>query len=316
MDLREQGEAAFTELVHRYRRQLHVHCYRMLGSFDEAEDVVQDVLLRAWRGRAGFEGRSSPRVWLYRIATNACLDRLRHQARQPRTVEMAVDRLEVGDVAWLQPYPDALLDEDPAEASVHRETIELVFVAALQLLPPRQRAVLILSDVLGWTTAQTASLVEATTAAVNSALQRARATLRDNLPQRSQWSRPTDLEAADVALLQRYVEAHERGDTDTVLTLLHDDLHVWMPPDPRVWRSRAAYADFAFAPEPPGRWRLRIVAANRQPAAAFYLQRPGESGYRATALQVLRMEAGLIVEIAAFRRAHFITACGLPLTTH
>lgn len=314
MKPQELDEAAFAALVGRYRRQLHVHCYRMLGSFDEAEDVLQDVLFRAWRSRASFEGRASPRVWLYRIATNACLDRLRHQNRTPQTVEATGDRLELGDVPWLQPYPDVLLDEDPVQASINRETVELVLIAALQLLPPRQRTALILTDLLGWSAAETASLVEATTAAVNSALQRARATLRARLPHRSQWSRPADLGTADQELLQRYVAAHERGDTDTVLTLLRDDLQVWMPPDPRVWNSRAAYADFAFAPAPPGRWRIQLTGANRQPAAAFYLRRPGETTYHGTALQVLRIQDGLITEIAAFRDPHLFAAYRLPST--
>ncbi|MFI6320189.1 RNA polymerase subunit sigma-70 [Nonomuraea sp. NPDC050556] len=296
-------EAAFADLVGRHERELHVHCYRMLGSFDEAEDLLQDVLLRAWHGWSSFEGRSSARVWLYRIATNACLDRLRHRARQPEVDELS-------DVPWLQPYPD-----DPGETAVGRETMELVFLAALQLLPPRQRAVLILRDVLGWPARETASLLTTTATAVHSSLQRARATLREHLPDRSEWVRPAALDGKDRLMLDRYLAAHERGDTEAVLALLHEDLVVWMPPDPRVWRSRADYAAYAFGGEPPGRWRLRFTGANGQPAMAFYLRRPGDTAFRATALQVLRVEGGLITEITAFQQPRLFAAFGLPPET-
>jgi RNA polymerase sigma-70 factor (ECF subfamily) len=182
----------FDDLVRRYRRELHVHCYRMLGSFDAAEDHVQEVLLRAWRARDGFQDRSSPRTWLYRIATNACLDTLRREARRapapssgPAEPGLARRAPSVAAMPWLQPYPDALLDElpdiqpGPEAAAVRREATSLAFLATIQLLPPRQRAVLILRDVLGWRAAEVAELLDTSVAAVNSALQRARATLAE-----------------------------------------------------------------------------------------------------------------------------------------
>jgi len=310
-------EPAFADLTERYRRELHVHCYRMLGSYDEAEDLLQETLLRAWRGRAGFEGRSSARVWLHRIATNACLDFLKHSARRPVPVQEAP--FELAEVPWLQPYPDVLLDEVAAPASetpeavvFARETIELVFIAALQLLPPRQRAVLILCDLLGWSAEQTASMIESTATAVNSSLQRARATLQQHRPNRLEWSRPASLSEDDRGLLRRYMAAHERGDTEAVLALLRDDLRISMPPDPRSWNSREDYADFALKPERPGQWRVRPSNANRQPTVAFFLRRWSDTEYRATALQVLRIENGLIAEIVAFRDPNLFAAFGLP----
>ncbi|NUR72356.1 MAG: RNA polymerase subunit sigma-70 [Hamadaea sp.] len=307
-------EATFTELATRLRRELHVHCYRMLGSFDEAEEVVQEVLLRAWRGRHDFAARSSARVWLYRIATNACLDQIRRRARStPPSGRSA----ELPEVAWLQPYPDLLLDEvataaDPGEIAVERETIELVFVAALQLLPARQRAVLILRDLLDWPVDKIAPVVAASVTAVNSALQRARATVREKLPHRSEWKRPAGLTDDEKQLLRRYVAAHERGDIDTVVSLLHADLQVWMPPDPRICRTRAAYVEFAFSAPPPGRWRVRLTSANRQPAAAFYLRRGQDTSFHPVAVQVLRLESGLITQITAFRQPNLFPVFGQP----
>ena len=182
-------EAAFASLVERYRRELHVHCYRMTASFEDAEDLVQETFLRAWRNRASFEGRSTFRSWLYRIATNACLDAVAQGARRaPSDPGAALPA--PADLPWLQPYPDLLLDGaapsegEPAAAAVSKETIELAFLAAIQHLPPRQRAVLIVRDVLGWSAKDTASLLESSVAAVNSALQRARATLKERLPRR------------------------------------------------------------------------------------------------------------------------------------
>ena len=182
-------EAGFATLAERHRRELHVHCYRMLASFDEAEDAVQETLLRAWRGRDGFDGSSLVRAWLYRIATNVCLDLLRRRSRRLTAIP------SFAEVPWLQPYPDRLLDEvapsddQPDAVAVDRETIELTFLAAMQVLPPRQRAALILRDVLGWPAADTAALLETSVAAANSALQRARATMQAHLPaRRSEWS--------------------------------------------------------------------------------------------------------------------------------
>ena len=174
--------SAFAALAERHRRELHVHCYRMLASFDDAEDAVQETLLRAWRSRAGFAAGAQNRAWLYRIATNVCLDQLRVRSRQAKAMQ------PVADVPWLQPYPDRLLDQAAADddrpdaIAVHRETIELTFLAALQVLPPRQRAALIVRDVLGWPATETAALLQTSVAAANSAVQRARSVLREHLP--------------------------------------------------------------------------------------------------------------------------------------
>src|SRR5438876_5286103 len=205
-------EAAFADVIERHRRALHVHCYRMLASFDEAEDAVQETFLRAWRSRDSFDGSSLFRAWLYRIATNVCLDMLRRDSRRLTTLHSCAE------VPWLQPYPDRLLDEvapradQPDAVVVERETIELAFLAAMQVLPPRQRAALIARDVLGWPASETASLLGTSVAAANSALQRARATMQKHLPaERTEWStgKPS---AAEQDLLERFIDAHERCD--------------------------------------------------------------------------------------------------------
>src|SRR4051812_29647782 len=230
--------ATFTASVERHRRELHVHCYRMLGSFEESEDMVQETFLRAWRGRAGatFDGRAGVRAWLYRIATNACLDVLRRRPRRVVPQQLAAPgdpSRRPGppvDLPWLQPYPDRLLEpaapaeEEPGAAVVARETIELAFLAAIQHLPPRQRAVLILRDVLGWSANDAAALLDNTVVSVNSALQRARATLRGQLPERrTEWVRSSPASEPERDLLRRYVDAHERADADALAALLRDD---------------------------------------------------------------------------------------------
>src|SRR5688572_61962 len=195
--------AAFAALVERHRRELQVHCYRMLGSFTDAEDMVQEAFLRAWRRRETYAGRSTFRAWLYRIATNVCLDHLERHPRRPGR------DCGVGEVTWLQPFPDRLLDQvappdaEPDAAVVARETIELAFLVAVQHLPPRQRAVLMLRDVLGWSAKETAALLEGSVAAVNSALQRARRSLKEHLPpRRSEWAAGSDPTEQERALLQ------------------------------------------------------------------------------------------------------------------
>ena len=318
-------EAAFVSLVERYRRELHVHCYRMTGSFEDAEDLVQETFLRAWRRRASFEGRSTFRAWLYRIATNACLDALAHERRRARP-DPGAALPPPADLPWLQPYPDLLLDGaapsegEPDAAAVSKETIELAFLAAIQHLPPRQRAVLILRDVLGWSAKETASLLESSAASVNSALQRARATLKKRLPRRRlEWAAGADPSEEERALLQRYVDAHERADIAGLAALLRDDALLTMPPQPLWYRGRDVIATFlaeAIEPASPdyiGHFRLVPTRANRQPAAANYLRRPGDSVYRALALDVLRVEEGKVVEIVAFP-ADLFPAFGLPPT--
>ena len=307
-------EAGFGELVQRHRRELHLHCYRMTGSFDEAEDLVQETFLRAWRKRASFEGGPGFRAWLYRIATNACLDALRSSRRRPSTVQ------SFAEVPWLQPYPDRLLDElapsdtQPDAVVVARETIELTSLAVIQLLPPRQRAVLILRDVLDWSAAETAAMLEMSVAAANSALQRARATLRRRLPGRpSEWS-GSEPSQEERLLLEAFIDAHERADAAAAAALARDDIRVTMPPHP--WCFEGLEAIRPMLEEGltgPGEWRLVPTWANRQPTAASYLKAPGDTEFRAFKLDVLRLEGGRIAEITTFGATLF-PAFGLPAT--
>ncbi len=296
-------EAAFGGLTERHRRELHVHCYRMLASFDEAEDAVQETLLRAWRSRDTFDGSSQFRAWLYRIATNVCLDMLRRSARRLTSMHT------LAEVPWLQPYPDALLDEvapsdqQPDAVVVERETIELAFLAAMQLLPPRQRAALIASDVLGWSARETASVLETTVAASNSALQRARATMQAHLPaQRAEWSagEPSD---EDRALLAGFIDAHERGDARAAVAIAARDIRITMPPYPYVFEGIGVIGPLiekAMSVEDGGDWRLVPTWANRMPTAASYLRRPGDTEFRAQKFDVMRIRDGLIAEITTF----------------
>ena len=310
-------EAAFATLVERHRRELHVHCYRMFGSFEEAEDLVQETFLRAWRSRDTFAGGPGFRAWLYRIATNASLDAIRARSRRVASLS------SFAEVPWLQPYPDRLLDEvAPSEAEpdavvVARETIELTFLAVIQLLPPQQRAVLILRDVLDWSAAEAAALLDTSVAAANSALQRARATLRERLPEPpADRTASADLSADERALLQGFIETHESGDTAAAAAMLRDDVRVTMPPNPSLYQGIEAIIGLmgtAFDRENMGDWRLVATRANRQPAAASYLRRPGDSVYRAFKLDVLRVEDGAIAEITTFSSDLF-AAFGLAET--
>jgi RNA polymerase sigma-70 factor, ECF subfamily len=322
-------KSAFAALVERYRGELQVHCYRMLGSFEDSEDLVQETFLRAWRARASFgsDGRSSVRAWLYRIATNACLDVLRSRPRRvlPQQLATAGDPAAPPsppiDLPWLQPYPDRLLtstasaEDEPGAVVVARETIELAFLAAIQHLPPRQRAALILRDVLGWTAKDTASLLETSVFSVNSALQRARATLRDRLPeQRTEWARSSAASEEERELLGRYVDAHERADVGALARLLREDAILTMPPHPTWYAGREAIliaSQKGFDPEF-GHLRSVVAGANMQPAAAHYLRLPGESEYRPLALDVLRIEDLRIVEISSFVFPELFPAFGLP----
>lgn len=309
-------ERGFAELAERHRRELHVHCYRMLGSFDEAEDLVQETLLRAWRSREDLDREEWFRAWAYKIATNACLDTIKRTGRRVPSLS------SFRDVPWLQPYPDELLaqiappDEEPDTALVARETIELTFIAVIQLLPPRQRAVLILRDVLDWPASRVAELLEIGVAAVNSALQRARATLREHLPpgRREDWASP-QVNASERALLQGFIDTHERGDTEGALALISDDIRVTMPPNPWLYEGRATVEQLmhtAFE-TPMGDWRLIPIGANTQPAAASYLRSPGETTFSAFKIDVLRVVDGQIVEITTFGAAVF-PAFGLEET--
>jgi RNA polymerase sigma-70 factor (ECF subfamily) len=326
--VRAGDEAAFTALAERYRRRLHVHCYRMVGSFDEAEDLVQETLLRAWRGRAGFEGRSLLRTWLYRIATNACLNALARTPRRvmppdlgPATSDPPDEANVASEIPWLQPYPDHLLEPaapaeaEPDAAVVSRETIELTYLAAIQHLPPRQRAILLLRDALDWSANETAALLDTSVASVNSALQRARSTMRTRLPpRRLDWAPASDPSQEERAVLQRYMDAHDRADPAALAALLREDARLTMPPYRSWYEGRAVIVSLialGFAPEF-GHLRAVPTRANRQAAVAWYLRRPGDSEHRALALDVLRIEAGEIAEITAFANPDLFAAFGLP----
>jgi RNA polymerase sigma-70 factor (TIGR02960 family) len=309
-----RDESAFTAVVERHRRELHVHCYRMLGSLDEAEDLTQETFLRAWRKRDTFQGRSTLRAWLYRIATNACLDALERRPRRATTAE----------VPWLQPYPDELLENIPAPGDepdavvVARETIELAFMVAVQHLPPRPRAVLILRDVLGWSAKDTAALLETSVPAANSALQRARAAMAEHLPERrAEWASGADPAAAERELVQRYIDASEEGDAHAIAALMREDARFSMPPEPGVWEGRDAIAAFwvegGFGTAEFGRLRCLTTRANHQPAVANYVLRAGDDTYRPLAVDVLRIEEGAIAEIITFGPDVY-PALGLPAT--
>ena len=338
--IRAGDETAFGALAERYRRQLHVHCYRMLGSFDDAEDLVQETLLRAWRARASFEGRSTFRTWLYRIATNACINAIERGPRRilrpevpptdPSKVLQADARPDLGAAAaelpWIQPYPDDLLDlaasndAEPDAVVVSRETIELAYLVAIQYLPPKQRAILILRDVLDWSAKETASLLELSVASVNSGLQRARATLRSQKPsQGPRAASVTALTAEERTLLDRFVDAHNRADAAALSAILREDARQSMPPHLLWYDGRDAMVTLfdnyihPSSPHYPGQLRFVPTAANRQPAAATYLRRTGDTAYRLLGLNVLEIEGGLVTGITSFG-TDLLGALGIPQT--
>ena len=305
------GETAFAALTERYRRELHVHCYRMLASFDEAEDAVQETFLRAWRARDSFDGSALVRAWLYRIATNVCLDSIRRKARRLTSMD------SIREVPWITPYPDRLLDEiapredEPEAVVVTRETIELAFLAALQVLTPRQRATLIARDVLGWPAVETAAALDTTVASVNSALQRARVTLQARLPsKRTDWS-PGEPSEAERRLLASFIEAHERGDAALAVSIASQDLRITMPPAPMLFEGLDVIGPLLANALSEGDWRLLPTIANRMPTAASYLRAPGDTVHRAFKLDVLRIVDGRIAEITTFGAALF-PQFGLP----
>ena len=312
--------SAFETRAQRHRRELHVHCYRMLGSFDEAEDAVQETLLRAWRGRSQVDSEAGFRPWLYRIATNYCLDVLRRRKRRPQAAG------SFAEIPWLQPYPDRLLDEIPAASgqepdamAVTRETIELTFIAVVQELPPRQRAAMLLCDVLGWSARETAELLETSLAATNSALQRARATLADRRPAAAgagAMPAPADLAPRERQLVQALIEIHEGADAGRAAELLAEDVRVTMPPNPWLYEGREAVLalfEFGTGYNGPGEWRLVATAANRQPATASYLRDWEDTVFRAFKLDVFDMREGLVAQITTFGSDLF-QAFGLPPT--
>jgi RNA polymerase sigma-70 factor (ECF subfamily) len=322
-------ESAFVALAERYRRELHVHCYRMVGSLEDAEDLVQDTLLRAWRSRTRFEGRSTFRAWLYRIATNACLDQLERRRPARRVLppdivnasDPSVDPPGPSDLPWLDPYPERLLeglassDEGPETAVVRKETIELSFLAAIQHLPPRRRAVLILRDVLGWSAKDSAAALGLSVASVNSALQRARRTLRHHLPeQRLAWASTPTSSADDLALLRRYMDVHERGDAEGLAQLLREDARISAPPLPLWYDGRDAIVDATRRLAAADRFRYFATGSNMQLAAASYLRSDEDASYRPMGIDVLTIENGLIAEITVFLRPELFKTFGLPAT--
>lgn len=319
-----------------HRHELIVHCYRMLGSIEDAEDAVQETYLRAWRRLDSFAGRSSFRAWLYGIATHTCLDMLRRRKSRVWPTDLSgpaepgSEPASPAEISWLQPVPDALLalaapvEDEPEAAVAAKETIELAFLTAIQRLPPRQRAVLILRDVLDWSSKEAAATLETSVAAVNSALQRARAGLaEDALPDanESPTRNRADALAAEKRILQQLVDAWQRADIAGIVSLLRDDAKLVMPPRPTWFAGSAAievfFRNHVFGPMGDG-WRLIPTAANRQPAFALYWRPPGDTRFRAFAIGVLTIkadaepEAVKVSELAIFAEPSLFDRFAMP----
>ena len=307
----------FTTLTGRFRGELLAHCYRMLGSAEEAEDLVQETYLRAWRSYDGFEGRSSVRTWLYRIATNACLTAIERRGRRPLPSGLggpAEEPVAGPEVAWLQPFADGLLageSEDPAAVAASRAGIRLALVAALQYLSARQRAVLILRDVLEWPATEVADLLGTTTTAVNSGLRRARAQLARALPAEDELAEPAEPDRR--ALLDRFAAAVENADASALAELLTEDVALEMPSAFTWFTGRQAVVRFVASNFliGPGRERLVPVVANGQPAFAVY-QREAGGTYHAHAVQVLTVTTRGIARIVSFVDPGLFASFGLP----
>ncbi len=302
---------AFGRLVDPYRRELHAHCYRMLGGYTDAEDALQDTLLRAWRGLARFEGRSTLRSWLYQIATNACLRAVERRPTRILPVDFgpAADPHDgpadpIGDPIWLDPYPDTHLAVSGPDARYEQhEAVELAFIAALQHLPARQRAVLILRDVLGFSAKETAGLLETSPVSIDSALQRAHKTVEERLPTRSQQQTLRMLGDDELRkIVDRYVDAWERKDVDAVVALLAEDARIAMPPLPSWFSGRDQVGTFLrlFAIDEVPRWRVVATTANGQLALAAYAWHEQAAVFRPHCLNVLTIRDGVVAEIMAF----------------
>jgi RNA polymerase sigma-70 factor, ECF subfamily len=318
---RAGDEDAFGRLVSPYRRELHAHCYRMLGSVPDAEDALQDALLGAWRGLSSFEGRSSLRSWLYTITTNACLKTI---ARRPKRV-LPIDYGPPADphdrpgeplteATWIDPYPD---DATPEARYEQRESIELAFIAALQHLPARQRAVLILRDVLGFSARETADVLDTTPVSVDSALQRAHKAVDERLPAQSQQAALRSLADEKLrSIVDRFMEAWERADVDAVAAMLAHDATFAMPPMPTWFRGRDAIAAFlARAPLADGRrWRVVPTRANGQLAFGHYLWSADSEAFVAHSISVLALRGEEIADLTCFRDADAFARFGLPAT--
>jgi RNA polymerase sigma-70 factor (TIGR02960 family) len=319
---RAGDEDAFRDLTEPHRRELQVHCYRILGSLQEAEDLVQETLFAAWRGLEAFEGRSSVRAWLYRIATNRCLDALRARSRRPREVQAMNEPPEPTrrtEPIWLEPYPDVLLDglpdrsPGPAARYEAREATELAFIVALQRLPPGQRAALVLRDVLGFRTAEVADVLDTGESSVKGALQRARAALEARLPAADRAPRPGS--AHERRLVRRFADAVENGDVDEMVSLLTDDAWVTMPPQPLEYQGHEAIAAILrYNEERRGPLRVAPTRANTQPAFGCYLPDPHTAIARAYGIMVLTIEGDRISAITWFGDNSVFPYFGLPRT--
>ena len=316
------GSDDFARLTDPFRAELLAYCYRMLGSVHDAEDQLQETLIRAWRSYSGFRGQSSLRTWLYRIATNACLRALENRARRPLPSGLGAPGEDTAaplpgarpEVPWLQPMPDALLrreQDDPASIVTSRTSMRLALIAALQYLPPRQRAVLILRDVLGWRAAEVAALLGTTTAAANSVLQRARAQLDRAGPAEDDLREPADPD--DRALLDRYAAAFENADIAALMRVLREDAVLEMPPLPVWFAGRAQVGRFLGAQvlREPGQFRLFPVAANGQPAFAAYLREP-DGVHRAHGITVLTVAGPGVARITSFNDPALFPVFGQP----
>jgi RNA polymerase sigma-70 factor, ECF subfamily len=323
---RSGDDAAFSRLVAPLRPELHAHCYRMLASAHDADDAVQDALLRAWRGLAGFEERSSLRTWLYTVATRTCVDLANARGKRPLPMDLGPSsdsaviqgNTPLTDVAWLGPYPDTRLGQglaSPEARYEQREAVELAFVAALQHLPPNQRAALLLFDVLGFSAAEIAVTMKTSATSVNSALARARRTIQEKVPPRTQQQTLRTIGDARVReLVTGFATALERGDPDALVALLAEDVTWSMPPLPHWYRGLAAVIDFAVQ-VPMTRcpsWRHLAVTANGQPAVAFYLGAQASGPHTAWSITVLTLRGTRIAEITSFLEPACFAAFGLP----
>jgi RNA polymerase sigma-70 factor (TIGR02960 family) len=322
---RAGDEHAFQELIDPYRRELQLHCYRILGSLQDAEDAVQEALLAAWRGLDGFEERASLRAWLYRIATNRCLNALRGRGRRPQEVSSMVEPPEptrIAEPMWLEPYPDVLLDgvadkaPGPEARYESRESVGLAFVAALQHLPPRQRAAVVLRDVLGFDRSEVAGMLDSTEASVKGALQRARATLDARLPAGGPARASLPRSAHERELAGLFADAVERGDTKGLISLLTDDAWLTMPPEPYEYQGAQAIARFLNDRAARRGANLRLVPtrANAQPAFGCYLPDPHAPIARAYGLMVLTLSDERISAITWFSERSLFPHFGLPRT--
>jgi RNA polymerase sigma-70 factor (TIGR02960 family) len=322
---REGDDEAFRELTEPYRRELQLHCYRIVGSMQDAEDLVQETLLAAWRGLEAFEGRASLRNWLYRIATNRCLNALRARSRRPQELQAMVEPPEPTrrtEPMWLEPYPDVLLegipDRSPGPAGRYeaRESVELAFIVGLQSLPPRQRAALVLRDVLGFRTTEVADMLDTSEAAVKGALQRARAALQARLPAADRDRAPRPNSARERQLVGRFADAVQSGDIDDLITLLTDDALLTMPPQPLEYQGHEAIAAFLRHRAELRGAALRVVAtrANTQPAFGCYLPDPQAAIARPYGMIVLTLESESIAGITWFADTGVFRHFGLPRT--